>query len=240
MNSKVTDLLKKMNVTPELIEEFDKLLDETREGMKKQLEEQFRHRLGNAKKVCAEEIEKQKADLARKVEVFLEARINTISREAQKQAAIGESEATKTLRELKSLLEGVNSGSSPTDQAAIAELKELRTACHRLQEQNEKLGLKAERANKIAMQVLQRNRILESSKAKVPATPVAKPVTEAKGGEKGRLESLRKPSATPKTARAPIHETVAHPAKVAAVSESVSPEIAAIANTLDGDPAFIR
>jgi hypothetical protein len=236
--NKFEEILQKLGATPELTKQFQESIDSYRDDVKSTLEEQYKVKLSNAKKVCVEEIEKTKADLCRKCEIFLEARLSTINREAQKAAAIGESDASKTLRELKALVEGVDiRGNQNIDQAAIAELKQLRVAVRQLKEASEKSEMARGRANQIALKVLQRNKILEGKFT----TPAPKPtVSEAKAGT--GLASIRTAGITPKTARAPITETLAKPAPRAAqaAQEPVDVDVAAIANTMDGDPAFIK
>ena len=241
--NRFSEILKKLGATPELSEQFQAACDGYREDMKATLEEQFKVRLSNAKKICVEEIDKAKVDLCKKVEIFLEARMSAITREAQKAAAIGESQATKTLREAKALLEGVQIGDQKnSSQANDAEVKQLRVAVRQLKEAQDKAELKAQRANTIALKVLQRNKILESkiTTGGKPTASAKPPVVENKAG-KPSLDSLKNKSSAPKTARAPITETVARPSsKAPTATESVDADVAAIASKMDGDPAFIR
>ena len=237
------EILKKLGATSELTEQFQAACDGFREDVKSKLEEEFKVRLDKARKVCVEEIEKAKVDLAKKVEIFLEARLNAITREAQKTVAIGESQATKTLRDCRALLEGVSiSGQKNSSQASDAEVKQLRVAVRQLKEAQEKAETKAQRANQIALKVLERNKVLESKINPGGKPAEAKPtVIESKAGKPG-LEGLRdKPSSTPKTARAPITETIMKPNKP--MVESAGPEdadVAAIAKDLEAEPAFVR
>lgn len=237
--NKIKDLLKQMGASEELTEQIIKTFAEYTHTIETKLDEEFKARLQNAKKVCMEEVEKEKADLARKVEIFLEARIATINREAEKQAAIGESDASKTLRELKSLLEGVDNGAQLTEdaQAAVAENKKLRLMVSQLQDKSAHLEEKATKANQIAMKALSLNRMLES-KANGGKTETAetvaegkKPVTEGKE----TLEGVKTPSAQPQTTRKVMTESQVPAKKEPAAG---SPEISAIAAQLDDSPAF--
>lgn len=227
---KIKELLKQLKATPELTEAFIKTLSEYKSG----LDTQFEANIEKAKQVCFEEVEAAKAQLAQKVEVFLEARIASINREAQKQAAIGESESVKTLRGMKALLEGVTLDGNPEDnQAAVAENKKLRVMVSKLQEERDGAVAQAKRANTIATKAIQRTKILES------ANPVNKQtVTESAARPTGKtnLESVRTQSAKP-TTRQVVNESTVKPATHQASS---TPEIAAIAEGLDGSPAFAR
>lgn len=232
--NKIADLLKQMGASPELQKQIMEALESYKESVQTKLEEDFKQKVAQAKKVCVEAVEAEKRELAKKIEVFLEARTTTIQKEAAKHAAIGESEAVRLLRGCKTLLEGIQIDSKEgSGQAAIAEteeVKQLRIQNKQLKESLEKAQLKAQRANAIALKSLERNKVLESKTA--PVAP-AKPVTESKETPK-----LRKTSAQPTTARPALTESVVK--APATVAESADPSIAAIASTLDGSPAYIQ
>lgn len=234
---KIKDLLKQLKASDELSNQFVSALTEWKGAIEKATQEEFNKRLDSAKQVCLEEVEKEKSDLRRKVEVFLEARINTINREAQKQAAIGESDASKTLRDLKGLLEGVRTDSGTEEaQAAIAEAKKLRVAFKQLQEEKAQLEEKAKRANIIAMRAINRVKVLESKGAE--DKPLIDESTQKPEGGVKRLEDLRTKSEDPKTTRQTLVESqVKAGAKTPA--EQGHPGVMAIASELDGSPAFI-
>jgi len=239
--NKIFDLLKQLGASPELQKQIVEALDEYKQGVKTRLEEEFKQRVHSAKKVCAEAVENEKRELAKKIEIFLEARINSITKEAAKHAAIGESDATRMLREVKSLVEGTKiGGNGGSDQAAIAEteeVKQLRIQNKQLKENLDKVSLKAKRANDIAVKALERNKLLEAAKsAEKPAVTESKITPPAK--PQAKLGELKKPTSAPTTGRPALTESVVKaPAKTQA--ESADPDVAAIASQLDGDPAFI-
>jgi hypothetical protein len=232
---KIRELLKQMGASDELsnkiMEELVAFKSQTEAG----LAEEFKRRLEEAKKVCVEAVEQEKAEIRRKAEIFLESRINTIDREAQRQVAIGEAEATRKLKGVKSLVEGIQiGGKSGEDQAALAaENKKLRLKVSQLSEERVKLETKAERANSIAMKVLKRNKVLESA-AVEPTKQMNESKNEPKPGKKETLESLRKPSATPTTTRPTLNES-----QTKSGQPSGDSDIDNIASQLDGTPAFV-
>ena len=218
-----------------VMENYQKHVEET---VRTELTEDFKQKISKAKEVCLEELKKEKSTLAKKVEIFLEARTNTIDKEARKQAAIGESIAFKTLRDMKSLVEGVEIGGEKGTQVTSGEVKKLRVMVHQLQEESARNKAKAQRANEIALKVLERNKILES-------TTIAKPkpvtVTEAKDTKTTgkQLNEMKEQSAEPKTSRPATSETIAKQPEKKVTQPDGEPEIMAIANEI-GEPAFIR
>jgi hypothetical protein len=244
--NKIVELLKQLGASSELIGQITESMGQYKTEVKQTLEEDFKQRVLQAKKVVAEALENEKKELARKVEVFLEARTATINREAQRQAAIGEADATKMLRGVKSLVEGIEISDKGSGQAAIAEseeLKALRIQNKQLKEAYEKTAVKAKRANEIALKALERNRLLEEKFTQKPAAakPAAKQtVTESKiPAQKTNLGMLRKAGERPATTRQVMTETVKRTAPTGEVAGG-DPGIQAIASQLDGDPAYIR
>lgn len=228
---KIKSLLGQMKCSPEFQKQFVSLLEEWKKGIEEGAERTFKARLEKAKAIVLDEVEKEKTELRRKVEIFLESRVNTIDREARKQAANGETEAVRRLREINSLLEGSKDGGTSEDnQAALAENnKKLRVMVGQLTEEKEQLIAQTKRAHELATKAIQRNRILES---KLGGEPI-KQVAESKG-----LESVRTASEDPKTSR-PILTESQVPARQQEREESGHPEVMAIAEKLDGEPAFV-
>jgi hypothetical protein len=228
---KIKDLLKQLGASQELTESILNELKSFHTRTKKQLDEEFHARLEKAKQVCIEEFDKEKVKLAKKVEVFLESRVNTIDREAQKQAAIGESQSSKTLRDMKCLLEGVNIGDVAKDvQAVKEEANVLRHRLTQVMEEKDQLKAQAERANEIAMKAINRNKILETT-TKNTATKI----NESKDDSKD-LESLRTTSQQPVTQRKVLTEHVAKKQ----TDNSAPSDVQQIAATIDDSiPAYV-
>lgn len=228
---KIKKLLSEAGISQDAINAIVESMTEFQHSTKAQYDAEFKKRLLEARKVCIEQFEKEKAGLSRKVEIFLEAKQASIEKIAQKQVAIGEGKALKTLREAKAILEGVTfEGNTPTEiQAMRDELQALRLRDRQLTEALDKSNQKATRSNKIAMQLLQRVRMSESKK------PETAPVTESKvTAAPAKIDSVRKPQA-PATTRQPITETVARPAAPVVGGDS---EVASIAKQMDDVPAF--
>jgi hypothetical protein len=220
---KIVNLLKQLGGSDELAKAVVKELTAWHESEKKALHEDYERKLEKAKAV-----NKYKADLARNVEIFLEAKVNTVNKEAQKQAAIGESEAARTLKDVKSLLEGVKIGLPDNIQVAD-ENKKLRVKVGQVQEHNAKIEQSLRRSNMIAKNLLERVKQMEAGQA-------SQTVAESKDKPQS-LESLRIKAEQPKTTRPAIVETL--PKKKDGEQVEADPEIAAIAESLDGSPALV-
>jgi len=226
---KIKKLLGEM-ASPELAKSIVESLEEYRTNLKAQYDEELKNRLLEAKRVCVTEMDNEKAALARKIEVFLESKLATIEKIAQKQMAIGEGKALKTLKEAKAVLDGVAfEDANITDtQAMLKELQALRLSIRQVTESKEKAELKASRANQIAMKLLDRAKLLESKQE--PKKERVKVVTESK-----KLNDLRKEAQHPVTTRTPIVETITKPTPTAPTGD---PEMAQIASTMDEVPAY--
>ena len=227
--NKILDLIKQLGGSKELGEQITMNLGAWKNAQHKVLDEEFEKRLDKAKKACIEETERYKQELAKRVGIFLEARANTITREAQKHAAIGEAKAVRTLKGIASLVEGVEID-TPDHQVAD-EYKKLRIKVGQLQEQNGKLDLKNKHANQICRQLIDRQRVLESK------TSGKEVVTEGKKEKTLKLEGLRVEGSKPKTTRKPIVETIAKGKE--RETRNGDSDVMAIAESLDGSPALV-
>lgn len=239
--NKIAELLAQLGSSKELTKSILSSMEEYKTNLQEQYEASYKRKLLEARQLCVSEFEKEKAELARKVEIFLEARVATIDKIAQKQAAIGEGNALKTLRDAKALLEGVTiEGGNPVDiQAAMTELQALRTSNRQLQENKEKSELKAKRAHDIASKLLERTRILESQ-VKTPVIKKSQVVESTqKPVVKPKLSSLRNTGTDPRTSRQPISESLAKHATGSAKTDG-DPEVMKIANLVDDEPAYIE
>ncbi len=204
------------------------------------LNEDFGKRLEQAKKVCMEEVEHEKKELAKKVEIFLESKSATIDRALAKQRAIEETKALNTLKEVKAITEGIDiKGGISSDkyEAAVKEVASLKRKVLTLQEASDAAVAKANDANKIAATVLKRNRILEGkcreagllSETKKPEPKTLNEVAKERAGSE--------PTSTRRTlteSQAPAKE---EPKAAPAVTSDIrSASIDDIANQVDDRP----
>ena len=221
---KIEEMVKKLGGSAEmatsLLEEMNAYVDEER----KKLDEEFQGKFGRAKKACLEETERYKGELARKVEIWLEARTETISREMRKQAAIGESGATRCLQDVKRLIEGIEI-EHPGSQAA-KEANKLKATIARLQEEKEAESKAKRRAFDISQKLLEHNKKLQRR------------INEEETSEETNEKDLA--IETPKTTREPdpvTQITTQEPQEIVGDGDDGVSQIAA---GLEAEPAYIR
>jgi hypothetical protein len=239
--SKIKELCGQLKMSEEGTGQLLTLLEAYRKDVEKEYEDKFNTRLEEAMKVCLEEVKKEKADLSRKVEIFLEARVNAVTREAQKQAAIGEAANSKTLREIKALLEGVKLENVPEEyQAAVTELKKLRLKLHENQEEKAALQQKVQQVSTIAMKSLKYNKNLET-RLQEQGESEKQAVLESKQAPTLDLEQLRTKTEEPRSTRKILVESqTAKKGEQDSDVQSSDAVVMNIAQQLDGDPAFVK
>ncbi len=204
---KIRDLIKNIGASEELAnsicEEFERWL-ETKEDEYTQkesaLNEDFTKRLKRAKQVCLEEVEQEKRVIAQKVEIFLENKAGSIEKAMSKQRALDESKATNDLKKVKAILEGVaiKGGIDSTKHDAIVkEVAKLKRSLTTLSEDRDGAVAKANRATKIATNVLRKNKLLET-KLRANGVVVEE---ETKSGRTLKEAAEKNKSGTPKSTR---------------------------------------
>jgi len=222
---KLKDLFKKIGASDELVEAVVKELDDYRKTVSEELQAEFKTRLDKARKLCLEETESYKRQLAKKLAIFVESKQAQIARAVEKQLAVEGSQAVDKLSQVKAVLEGIEPakiGEVPADLAKISEeLDSLRKTNTKLAEEREAAIRKAQRANEIASKVLKQNRVLEgkidelSSQLSESHKDGKKTVAEDKkpkigddkekiiAENKQRLSDLRKSKAQPRSTTRP-------------------------------------
>jgi len=179
MNDKIKALMVKSGLSEEAASGLCEAVERHLSERYARMDAEFNAKLSRAKKVCVEEVEAHKRELARRMQIFCEAKGQTIEATIAKQTAIKESAAYAKLKDIRALLEGVelNGGQNGALQAEVTELKRRVT---KLQEERNSTNEKANRAYAIAEKVLKRNRVLESKLATAKAVSEGKTSTPAK------------------------------------------------------------
>jgi hypothetical protein len=166
--SKITAILKAMKISDETVSEFNAVLENWVADTRKTLNEDYTNKLQQAKKVCLEEVEAYKANLARGVKVFLESKMGSLEKAAAKRKAIEESEAVNTLKHVKSLLEGVDIDGKKANQDLQAARKEVAAVKKQLAESRDAIArekAKVSRLTGISEKSIERQKILEGKLA---------------------------------------------------------------------------
>jgi hypothetical protein len=198
---KIRELLLKCGVSEEAARQICESLDAHATTLRKQLDEEFQTRLVQAKKVCVEETEAYKAELARRLQIFLEAKGAAIEEQLGRQVAQRETAAQAKLERVKALVEGIEIDGQPCSELK-AELDQLKRLTAALVEERDLAVGKAQRVQAIAERVLKRNRQLEGAVAE--GAPIRKPQrldTERMGGQRRTTQ----PTLVESVTRRPVH-----------------------------------
>lgn len=174
--TKLRDLLKQLGGSDELADAISEEFARYAQEIKSKYDAEFKDKITKARAVCLEEVNKEKASLARKVAIYLEAKQDHFEKAAEKQRLNEESEATNRLKRAKALLEGVEvdgSGQSRELQAARRQITRLQQAVDTLREERNLAVDKANKANTIAADVLKKNRLLEQNLKQTGQTAIA-------------------------------------------------------------------
>lgn len=214
---KIKGLLEKIGASEELANQLCEELERYDKQIQEKYEEAYQTKLAQAKKICVEEVNKHKVDLARKVRVFLEGKSGQIEQRLDQQRAIEEGKADGKLRRIREITEDIEVADNAELQALKKKLQKLETRNVQLTEEKKKALVAANRANKIALEVLERNNkksIAEGEEKKpvVESKEEPKPeqkVEETKEKQKALKEEVtktKKKVAKPKTTRRTIVE----------------------------------
>lgn len=212
---KLRNLLKQLGGSDELVNAISEEFNRFAVGIKEKYDREFRDKLERARAVCLEEVNMEKAALARKVSVYLEAKSGAIEKAAEKLRLNEDTEATNTLKRAKALLEGVdiNSGDSRELQAARKKNERLSAVVGSLKEERTILVRKANDANKVALSSLKKNRVLEEELSKAKQTlaeakaQTQKVVNESKDKKGRRIDSSRRKPQKGKSTRRTLVES---------------------------------
>jgi len=244
---KLKSLLKQLGGGDEfataICEEFDRYAQSIKEKYKQQYDE----KIHKARNVCLEEINKEKALLAKKVGVYLEAKEGHMVKAAEKHRLSEDTEATSTLKRVKAIMEGIeydDQGHSRELQAAQKQTVRLQKAVQTLKEERDIAVRKANEANGIAVKALKKNRLLESkiktgqalseskttSNKKKGSKPKDKTISEEKKPKRRRLDQSRRAPAKGRSTRETIVE---NQVKKSGKPQNADKKIAGIAASMD-------
>ncbi len=187
----------KCGLKPELAENICETIEGHITAHRSRLDGEYNAKIEEAKKVCLEETEAYKRELAHRLQIFCEAKSQVIEQTVAKQQAIKETAALAKLKDILNLLEGVEPNGEPNG-TLQAEYTKLQRRLRQVSEEKSRAITAMNRTNAIASKIMKRNRMLET-KLKVPA-----PVVEAKTTPK-RLDNGRK-GVAPTTTRPTLNE----------------------------------
>lgn len=177
--AELKDLLQKAGVQPEFTGRIIESLESYKSTIKESLEAEFVTKISKAKKICVEETETYKRDLARRVQIFCETKGAAIEAQLRKQSVSSESKSTSKLNKIAALVEGIelnvgNDGKLKTNfEAAKAKIRQL-------VESRDKANELANKQTSIARKILAESQGLESENIRLKRMLVgAKTMTES-------------------------------------------------------------
>jgi len=185
---KIMELLKTIGASEELagklceeLDRFDKTVHDKNEGG-------FKEKLDKAKKICLEEVEKYKQELARKVGIYMESKSSEIEKSIDQRRAIEESEASSKLRRVREVTEDIEVADDAGVQALKEQIKKLTGRNRTLTEGKIRAEEAANRANAIAMDLIREQKKAEGD---VVQEEVNEDGVTSEGGEESISEENR-------------------------------------------------
>jgi hypothetical protein len=206
---KIKALLEKAGCNPELTDSICESLESYKTTLRDQLDKEYAAKVQEAKDVCIEETEAHKRELARRLQIFCETKGAAIESTLAKQSALNESEALAKLRDVQSLLSGVEPNGTPNGNATAA-IKKAQQQMKVANEARQKAEATSNRQTAIAEKALKSNRKLAAQlqKLQTEGNRSRKAVTEGKKGgkQRRRIDQGRSKAAPAKTSRATLVE----------------------------------
>lgn len=154
-------LLEKAGVQPDFSQKIVESLEAYKTVIKEGLEADFVTKVTKAKKICVEETEAYKRDLARRVQIFCETKGAAIEAQIKKQSVQNESLSSSKLTKIASIVEGIELNAK--DESSIKD--QIARAQAQIKALTESRDEAAELANKqtaIARKILSESKDLEN------------------------------------------------------------------------------
>lgn len=206
---KIKSLLVKVGCKEELVEEICQSFDEYKTTLREQFEKEFAAKVEQAKKICLDETEAHKRELARRLQIFCETKGAAIEAQLARQSALSESNAQLKLKQIYALLEGIELNGEQNGRATAA-VEKAKRQIQQLSEERSHAVEKANRQNAIAEKALKQNRLLvtENNRLKTLLAEHGTTVTENRQPTNGRPQRIdgSRTNGRPVTTRATIVE----------------------------------
>lgn len=231
---KIRELMVKCSVKPELADQICEAIEAHTTSVREQLESDFTAKKDEAKRLCVEETEAHKKELARRLSIWCEAKSAAVDATLTKQSAIKESEAVTKLREMRALFEGVELNGAPNGKLK-AEIDALKSKLQTVLEEKNKATEIANRQTQLAKKLLENNRALERQVVESKKV-AAKTVTESAGAKPAtqRIDGSRRTGATATSRPTIVENQTRKPAAKPASNTNANPySVEGIANSLE-------
>lgn len=200
--NKILQLLEKAGCNPALVTSIGEALEVYKKTVKESFEADYKQKIAQAKKVCVEEVEAHNRDLARRLEIFCEAKCATIEAHLARQSALRESEAQAKLCEIDALLEGSVRVNGKQNGHSTAAIEKAQRQAQKLAEERDRAVEIANRHVAIAQKALANNQRLLAENTKLKKSGAKRHLVEGRSTGANRIDSGRKPQSRPVSTRA--------------------------------------
>lgn len=198
---KIKALMEKCGLSTEAADAICEAITVHTNAIKESLEVEYAKRTETAKRICIEETEQHKAELARRLQIYCEARSTAIDQIIARQSQAKEGQAVDLLEQVKGLLEGV---SVSDDSGMRREVMSLREEVDQLKKERNAAISKANRQTEIAEKVLRRNRLLENKMVSLETEQVT--VNESRRQQQSQRIDGGRRSGQPTSTRRTLNE----------------------------------
>lgn len=198
---KIEQLLVKAGCNPELVAGITSSMEKYKVAVKESYQKEFSSKLGSAKKICVEETEAYKRELAKRLQIFCETKSAVIESQLARQSALSESKAQTKLKQVYALLEGIELNGAANG-VTTAALENAKRQIRQLSEDRNRAIEKANRQTAIAEKALKSNRTLVTENAKLK-----KVLTESGPAPAPKAQAQQSRQARPMTSRATLTES---------------------------------
>lgn len=187
---KIVALLEQAGISPELSDKISESLLHYKESVREQFQRDYAAKVEQAKRVCIEETEAHKRELARRVQIFCETKGSAIEAQIARQSALNESAAVSRLNQIAGMLNGIGHNGDPNGGVTVAKYK--RKLALAVEDKKRAVEM-ANRKNAIAEKALKRNRQLTTElRSLQEQRPLrTKSVTESRQSTTGRIDMNR-------------------------------------------------
>jgi len=203
--NKIKSLLEKAGCQTDLVGKICEALEDYKVTLREQYDIEYQNKVEQAKKVCIDETESHKRELARRVQIFCETKTAAIEAQLAKQSALSESEAMTKLKNIISLLEGIEPNGELNGQAT-AVIEKARLKIQQVNEEKQRAVEAVNRQTAIAEKVLKHNRQLTTENVKLKRLVEAEAITESHQLEQRKRIDIGRSKNQPVTTRKTLVE----------------------------------
>lgn len=206
---KIKSLLEKAGCKKELVDQIVESLHNYKNSVREEYEKEYAAKVEQAKKVCIEETEAHKRELAKRLQIFCETKSAAIEAQLAKKSALNETEAESRLKEIRNLLEGIQpSGSQNGD--VTAALEQAKRQVKVAKEERDRAVEVANRRAAIAKKALKQSRELTNKYTRLEQKLEKKgSINEGKKRQPNnkRIDKNRRKSRAPVSTRSTLFES---------------------------------